>query len=274
MAPSPFHDVGALVTGASSGIGVAIAKELAREGARLALTARRGDRLEAVAAECRTLGSPSVSVIVDDLADPEAAARVAAKATAALGAVDLLVNNAGFAVPGVSEKADPARVARMIQVNCASPVALTRLLLPPMLERGRGWILNVASMAGIVPAPFQAGYAGTKAFNLNWSESLREEVSSRGVVVSALCPGVTDTEFFEAAGYRHLGPFMKNRMAAEPVARAGLKALRKKKPRVVPGAFNKTLMFVGVRLAPRRLLQFVARKLMGSRPPPTREPRE
>ena len=165
------------------------------------------------------------------------------------------------------------RIVGPLRGTFRTPVALTRLLLPPMLERGRGWILNVASMAGIVPAPFQAGYAGTKAFNLNWSESLREEVASRGVVVSALCPGVTDTEFFEAAGYRHLGQFMKNRMAAEPVARAGLQALRKRKPRVVPGAFNKTLMFVGVRLAPRRLLQFVARKLMGSRPPPTREPR-
>jgi short-subunit dehydrogenase len=268
-----FRDVGALVTGASSGIGVAIAKELAREGARLVLTARRADRLEAVAAECRALGSPTVAVVVEDLADPAAAARVAAQATAALGAVDLLVNNAGFAVPGVTESADPERVAKMIQVNCASPVALTRILLPPMLTRGRGWILNVASMAGIVPAPFQAGYAGTKAFNLNWSESLREEVSSRGVVVSALCPGVTDTEFFEAAGYRHLGKFMKYRMAAERVARAGLAALRRKKPRVVPGAFNKTLIFVGVRLSPRRLLQFVTRKLMGSRPPPVRPPR-
>lgn len=271
MTVSPFRGVGALVTGASSGIGVAIARELAREGARLALTARRADRLEAIAAECRALGSPDVVVIVDDLADPTAAERIAARATAALGEVDLLVNNAGFAVPGVSEKADPARVAAMIQVNVASPVALTRALLPAMLARGRGWVLNVASMAGIVPAPFQAGYAGTKAFNLNWSESLREEVGSRGVVVSALCPGVTDTEFFEAAGYRHLGKFMKHRMAAEPVARAGLRALRKRKPRIVPGVFNNVLMFVGVRLAPRRLLQVVARKLMGSRPPPVRD---
>jgi uncharacterized protein len=270
VAASPFRDAGALVTGASSGIGVAIAKELAKSGARLALTARRAGLLEAVADECRELGSPAVAVIVDDLADPGAAARIAERATAVLNGVDVLVNNAGFAVPGLSERADPARVAAMIQVNCASPVALTRLLLPSMVERGRGWILNVSSMAGIVPAPFQAGYAGTKAFNLNWSESLREEVASRGVVVSALCPGVTDTEFFEAAGYRHLGKFMKYRMPAEPVAKAGIRALLRKKPRVVPGALNKALMFVGVRLAPRRLLQYVAGKLMGSRPPPVR----
>lgn len=270
MAPSPFQDLGALVTGASSGIGVAIAKELARAGARLALTARRADRLAEVAAECRRLGSPEVVVIVDDLADPAAAARVAARAGEALRGVDVLVNNAGFAVPGVAEHADPGRTAAMIQVNVASPVALTRALLPGMLERGRGYVLNVASMAGIVPAPYQAGYAGTKAFNLNWSESLREEVASRGVVVTALCPGVTDTEFFEAAGYRHLGKFMKRRMAAEPVARAGLRALRRRKPRVVPGFFNKALMFAGVRLAPRWVLQAVAKKLMGSRPPPVR----
>ncbi len=270
MRASPFRDVGALVTGASSGIGVAIAKELARAGARLALTARRAGLLEAVADECRELGSPAVAVIVDDLADPAAAARIAEQATAVLGGVDVLVNNAGFAVPGLSERADPARVAAMIQVNCASPVALTRLLLPPMLARGRGWILNVASMAGIVPAPFQAGYAGTKAFNLNWSESLREEVAARGVVVSALCPGVTDTEFFEAAGYRHLGKFMKHRMAAEPVARAGIRALSKKRPRVVPGALNKMLMFVGVRLAPRRLLQVRRAQADGLPTPPVR----
>ena len=270
MAVSPFRDLGALVTGASSGIGAAIAKELARAGARLVLTARRADRLEEVATACRELGAASPGVLVGDLADPAAPARIAVEATALLGAVDILINNAGFAVPGLSERADPARVAKMIQVNCAAPVALTRELLPGMLARGRGYVLNVASMAGIVPAPFQAGYAATKAFNLNWSESLREEVGTRGVVVSALCPGVTDTEFFEAAGYRHLGKFMERRMAAEPVARAGLRALRRNQPRVVPGVLNKTLIFVGTRLAPRRLLQYVARKLMASRPPPTR----
>lgn len=271
MSQSPFRDVGALVTGASSGIGVEIAKQLARAGARLALTARRADRLEAVAQECRTLGSPSVTVIVEDLGDPATPVRLAEHATKALSGVDLLVNNAGFAVPGLSERASPERVAAMIELNIQAPVALTRALLPAMLDRRKGWILNVASMAGILPAPYQSSYAGTKAFLLNWSESLREEVLKRGVVVTALCPGITATEFFEVAGYKGMNGFMKMAMSPEPVARAGLRALVKSKPRVVPGALNKTIVFVGTRLAPRRLVQVVARKLMAQRPAPTRD---
>lgn len=269
--PSPFRGVGALVTGASSGIGVEIARLLAAAGARLLLTARRVDRLAATAAECRALGSPSAEPWADDLADPAAPARLAQAAAERLQGVDLLVNNAGFSVPGLFDRASLERVLSMTQVNVAAPVALTRLLLPGMLERRRGWILNVSSMAGILPAPYQSGYAGTKAFLLNWSESLREEVRSRGVVVTALCPGVTDTEFFEAAGYRNVTKFLKHRMAAEPVARAGLAGLERGRPRVVPGALNKTLVFAGTRLAPRSVVQWVSRKLMAQRPPPERD---
>ena len=179
--PSPFAGLGVLVTGASSGIGVALARRLAAGGARLALSARRVDRLEETAAACRAAGASEVHVVADDLADRAAAERLAAAATERLGAVDVLVNNAGFAVPGLSERAPTDRVAAMIDVNVVAPVALTRVLLPGMLERRKGYVLNVASMAGILPAPYQAGYAGTKAFLLNWSESLREEVRARGV---------------------------------------------------------------------------------------------
>ena len=269
---SPYQGLGALVTGASSGIGAAIARRLAADGARLALTARRADRLLALVAECRALGSPAVQAIPDDLADRGAPARIAAKATEALGAVDVLVNNAGFAVPGLSERASIERVTTMIEVNVTAHVALTRLLLPGMLERGKGYVLTVASMAGILPAPYQAGYAGTKAFLLNWSESLREEVRARGVRVTALCPGITDTEFFEAAGYKGSNKFTNSKMPADRVARAGLRALEKDRPRVVPGAVNKMLAFVGMRLSPRWLVQAVARKLMARRPPPSRAP--
>lgn len=268
---SRFRDLGVLVTGASAGLGASLAKQLAGVGARLAITARRADRLEAVAADCRALGSPLVVPIVDDLADPAAPDRIALRATEALGAVDVLVNNAGFGVAGMTERSSRERVAQMIDVNCKAPVALTRLLLPGMLERRKGYVLNLASMAGIMPAPFQAGYAGTKAFLLNWSESLREEVRSRGVEVTALCPGVTDTEFFEVAGYRGTNKFLKYKMAVDPVARKGLVALAKGKPRVVPGALNKTLIFVGMRLSPRWLVQSVARRLMIRRPQPKRE---
>ena len=269
---SPYQGLGALVTGASSGIGAAVARLLAADGARLALTARRADRLLALVGECRALGSPAVQAIPDDLADRGAPARIAATAGAALGAVDVLVNNAGFAVPGLSERAPTERVTTMIEVNVTAHVALTRLLLPGMLERGTGYVLTVASMAGILPAPYQAGYAGTKAFLLNWSESLREEVRARGVRVTALCPGITDTEFFEAAGYKGSNKFTNSKMPAARVARAGLRALAKGRPRVVPGAINKTLAFVGMRLSPRWVVQAVARKLMARRPPPSRSP--
>jgi hypothetical protein len=259
------------VTGASSGIGAALARRLARGGARLVLTARRADRLRETADACRAAGAPFVDVWSDDLADPEAPARVAAAAAERLGGVDLLVNNAGFAVPGLTERASTDRIATMIQVNVTAPVAVTRAVLPGMLERRRGWVLNVASLAGILPAPYQSAYAGTKAFLLNWSESLREEVRKRGIVVTALCPGVTDTEFFEAAGYRGLGRFLKHRMAAAPVARAGLSALARGRPRVVPGLLNKSLAFAGTRLAPRSLVQYIAGKLMAQRPAPDRD---
>jgi short-subunit dehydrogenase len=206
-----------------------------------------------------------VAVHADDLADRAAPKRIAAAATKALGGVDVLVANAGFAVPGLSEKAPTDRIERMIEVNVTAHVALARLLLPPMLERRRGWILTVSSMAGILPAPYQAAYAGTKAFLLNWSESVRAEVASRGVAMTALCPGITDTEFFEAAGYRGSNRYTESKMPADRVARAGLAALAKGKPRVVPGGLNKTLVFVGTRLASRRLVGVVARKLMARR---------
>jgi short-subunit dehydrogenase len=266
-----FRGVGALVTGASSGIGVAIARRLAGTGARLVLTARRGDRLAATAEECRALGAPDVHVVEGDLGDRSFPPRLAERATAALHAVDMLVNNAGFAVPGLSERASIERVTAMIEVNVTSHVTLTRLLLPGMLERRRGWILSVSSMAGILPAPYQAAYAGTKAFLLNWTESLREEVKDRGVVASAVCPGITDTEFFEAAGYRGANKFTSRKMPAEKVARVALAALACGKPRAVPGALNKALVFAGTRLSPRRLVQVVAKKLMMRRPIPVRE---
>ncbi len=269
---SPFAGAGALVTGASSGIGVAIARRLAADGARLALTARRADRLEQVAALCREAGSPEVHAIPEDLGDPAAPERLAPRATSCLGGVDVLVDNAGFAVPGLFEKTSLERTRSMIEVNVTAHVALTRLLLPAMLERGRGHVLVVASMAGMLPAPFQSAYAGTKAFLLGWGESLRQEVLSRGVRVTVLCPGVTDTEFFGVAGYRNASKFLKHRMPADRVARVGLRALAKGRPCAVPGAVNKILVFAGTRLSPRRFAGWVSRRLMASRPPPTREP--
>ena len=262
----PFAGARALVTGASSGSGADVARQLADVGCALVVTARRADRLEALAVELRGRGAPAVHVVVEDLASREGAARVAAAATAALGGVDVLVNNAGFAVPGLTERAPLDRTLAMIDVNVVAPVILTRALLPAMLEARRGFVLNVASVAGIGPAPYQAGYSGSKAFLLHWSESFREEVRDRGVAVTALCPGITDTEFFEAAGYKGTNRFLRWKMSSERVARAGLAALARNRCRVVTGWQNKLLVFT-TRLSPRWLIQGVAARLMRRRSP-------
>lgn len=255
------------MTGASSGIGAALARALARDGAALALSARRADRLDALAAECRALGAPAAHVVADDLGDVAGPARVAAAAVALLGGVDVLVNNAGFGVPGLSERMPLDRALAMVDVNVRAPLVLTRTLLPAMVERRRGWVLQVASVAGLAPSPYHAAYAGTKAFLANWAESMHEELRGRGVVVTALCPGVTDTEFFDAAGYPKSG-FLARRMSSEKVARVGLAALAKGRARAVPGLLNKLLVVVGTRLAPRGLTRRVAGRLMRGRPAP------
>ncbi len=259
-----YRDFGCLVTGASSGIGREIARLLAREGARLVLTARRVERLDALAEECRSLGAPEAHVVTADLADPGSVERLVAAAECALGHVDVLVNNAGFAVPGPFVRADEARTRDMLEVNVAAPTALLRRLLPGMLVRGRGGVLNVASMAGLQPAPYQAGYAGTKAYLQNLSASVYQEVRHTNVVVTALCPGVTDTEFFEAAGYSDIGAFLRFRMSAERVARDGLKALSRGRMIAVPGVGNRILVFLE-RLFTRRFVASVSRRLMGGR---------
>ncbi len=262
-----YRGLGCLVTGASSGIGRDVARQLAGAGARLALTARRTARLEALAEEARARGAAAVHVLPEDLADPGAPARLCAAAEAALGGVDVLVNNAGFAVPGHFVRADAERTGRMIQVNVVAAVDLTRRLLPGMLLRGRGGILTVASLAGFQAAPYQAAYAGTKAFLLNFSNSLHQELRGTALAVTALCPGVTDTEFFEAAGYRRLTRLLQWRMPAEKVARAGLRALARGRMEVVPGALNKTIVFAQ-RFLPRPFVAAMARRVLGARPPP------
>lgn len=259
-----FQDLGCLVTGASAGIGREIARELARRRARLAITARRRDRLEALAEELTTLGAPAVHVLVADLAEEGAAHRLADDAAEALGDVDVLVNNAGFAVPGAFVRADLDRTLSMLRVNVEASVVLMRLLLPGMVERRRGGVLTLASVAAFQAAPYQAGYAGTKSFLLNLSESVHQEVKGAGVSVTALCPGVTDTEFFDAAGYRRLGKFMERRRPADLVAREGVDGLARGRMTVIAGFGNKFLV-TAERFVPRRLVAAVSRRLMAGR---------
>ncbi len=264
-----FQDLGCLVTGASSGIGRDIARLLADEGARIAITARRADRLQELETELEERGARAVYVIVADLAAEDGPASVARQAEDALGAVDVLVNNAGFAVPGMFGKTSLERNIQMLDVNIRATLELTRLLLPDMVKRDKGGVMTVASVAAFQAAPYQTSYAATKAFGLNFSDGIHQEYKFTNLAITALCPGVTDTEFFEAAGYRKLSKFMNRRMPSMRVAKIGVRAFKKGKMEVVPGFLNKLAIFAQ-RIFPRRFVASLSRRLLGGRQHPAR----
>ncbi|MEI9927446.1 MAG: SDR family oxidoreductase, partial [Sphingomonas sp.] len=189
----------ALVTGASAGLGTHFARALAAEGHDLILTARRADRLEVLAAEIRAAHAVRVETIAADLAAPGAAAALMAEIGKRGLAVNTLINNAGFGLAGAFVEQDPGQIGRMIELNCGALVDLCRAVLPGMVQMRSGGILNVASTAAFQPGPFMAVYYASKAFVLSFSEALHEEVRGQGVRVAALCPGPTQTEFFDAA---------------------------------------------------------------------------
>jgi short-subunit dehydrogenase len=251
----------ALVTGASSGIGAAIAREYARRGVPLVLSARRVERLDALAAELR--GQVDVACFAADLADPEAPARLQAELDARGIAVSRLVNNAGYGVPGRFLSSDWAVHRDFMQVMVGSVLELTHRLLPAMEAAGHGRILNVASLAGLVPAsPGHTMYGATKARLIRYSESLALEVKSRGVNVTALCPGFTYTEFHDANGMRAtVSKLPKYLWLDSPtVARLGVEAVEMGRTRVVTGFINRV-----VAAACKYLPDGVAKALVGSR---------
>ncbi len=259
-----FDDLGCLVTGASSGIGREIALLLADRHARICVTARRGDRLQALLPILLERGAKTAHAIEADLSVPQGAEHVLLKAHESLGDIDVLINNAGFSVPGRFDRANLKRTLKMIDLNVTASVVLARNLLPGMLERNRGGILNVSSVAGFQAAPYQSGYGGTKAFLLGWSNSVHQELKHTDVAMTALCPGVTDTEFFDAAGYRNLSGLLNMRMPADRVARVGVKALMRGRMEVVPGLTNKLLVFTQ-RFVPRTWAAAIARRILASR---------
>jgi len=223
-----------LITGASAGLGVEFARACAARGEALALAARRRERMEALADE---LGGEA-HVFAIDLAEPEAAVSLLNEIEAEGLQVDVLINNAGFGGGGRFAALGIERQRDMIAVNVGALTALARLVLPGMIERGRGAILNVASTAAFVPGPGGAVYFATKAYVLSFSQALHQELKGTGIRVSCLCPGPTETEFFAAAGYaRSPG----KRVSADPraVVEAGLKGLDRNRAVVVPGLANK-----------------------------------
>lgn len=194
-----FFGTRALVTGASSGIGAELARQLAARGADLVLTARSKEKLDQLAAELSAKHRVTVRVVVADLARPGGAESLAADVDALGLPIDHLVNNAGFGDAGVFAKAGADKLTEMVRLNCEAVVVLSRHFLPAMLERRRGGVLNVASTAAFQPMPFMAVYAATKAFVLSFSAALAKEVEGTGVRVTALCPGPVPTGFQEAA---------------------------------------------------------------------------
>jgi short-subunit dehydrogenase len=245
-----------LVTGASAGLGAEFARQCRRRGDELVLVARRRDRLEALAAE---LGS--AHVIAADLAEPGSPERLLAQVEGLGLELDTLINNAGFGSAGAFVAAPAGRLLEMIDLNVRSLTELCRLALPPMLERRRGFILNVASTAAFQAGPYIAVYYATKAYVLSLSEALHEESKASGVHVCALCPGPTATEFFEVAGSPG-GRLAK--MATDPkaVVAAGLRGLARNRAIVVPGIMNKTTSQAG-RILPRAALRRAVAALKG-----------
>lgn len=250
----------ALVTGASGGIGYELAVILARHGHDLVLVARRADKLAALAERLELDHGVRVRVIARDLARPEAAAEIHETLAAEGLVVDVLVNNAGMGLLGKFAETGIESDVEMLRLNVESPTLLTRLLLPSMLERGSGRILNVASTAGLQPGPLMAVYYATKAYLLSLSEALANEVAGTGVTVTALLPGPTDTGFSSHAGAEQSRLFKGSTMDARTVAEAGYAALMAGKPVVIPGARNRLLAF-GVRLAPRKVVTQIARRM-------------
>jgi short-subunit dehydrogenase len=245
----------ALVTGASSGIGAAIARELHAGGVTVVVTARREAQLQELAADCG-----NAEVIVGDLGRPGGARAVWAAATAK-APIDIVVNNAGFGYLKQFTEQEWARDAEMIQLNMASLVELCRLFVDQ--KRPRGYVLNIASIGAYQAVPNMALYAASKAFVRDFTEALHDELAGGPLSATVVCPGGTHTEFHAVAGAGNYGWLARSSMkSAEEVARYSVRALVKKKRIAIPGILNK-LSCWSTRLAPRWLASFVARRIMG-----------
>lgn len=239
----------ALITGASAGIGTAIARELAAGGTNLVLTARRRDRLAGLATELAAKHNIRTLSCVADLAQPLGPQQIFSFTEEKNIVIDLLVNNAGFGAYGEFAKMRLDRLIEMTYVNCTAVVHMTHLYVPGMIQRGSGDILIVASTAAFQPVPYITTYAATKVFDLHFAEGLAEEMRPYGIRVCALCPGSTETEFFQVAGQRN--HTRRAPESAEKVAHVGLAALAAGKTSVISG-FTNWLGAETVRLVPRR----------------------
>lgn len=259
MKPWQWGGGWALVTGASAGLGVEFAGQLARRGTSLVLSARRADRLQALAEELRGSYPVEVVVVPADLSRPEEPLRLWRTANEGRD-IDLLINNAGFGARGRVDAVPLDRLLEMLRLNCSALLELTHHALQEMRSRRHGGIINVASLAAYQPVPQLATYAASKAFVLSFTEAVAAENRSAGVRVLALSPGRTPTEFQEVAGTGDATGSFGARSPAEVVA-AGLRAFEKGRISVVPGMENRLASIAG-RLVPRRLLIGVLRPIV------------
>jgi hypothetical protein len=255
----------ALVTGASSGIGEAFARRLARDGQDLVLVARREDRLKELADELHSARGVDSEVLVADLTDPDDLARVAARA-AETGerAIELLVNNAGSGSSGPFVDLPVAGELAQVQLNIAALVRLTHAALPGMLDRNRGGIINVGSVGAFQAAPHNATYSATKAFVLSFTEAIHEEARGTGVRITCLCPGFTATEFGDVANVSstNLPSFLQQ--GPDAVVATALRDLRRNRAVSVPGVHNVAAALLSQmlpRAATRRVAGIVMRRL-------------
>lgn len=253
----------ALVTGASAGIGAEFARQLAARGCDLVLTARREDRLQVLASDLRTRHGIDVDVCADDLADPAAPARIVAATTSNGRAIGILINNAGYGVPGRYDQVDWPTHARFMQVLVTAPLELCHRLIPAMRQQQYGRIINVASLAGLVPAtPGNTLYGPAKAFLMRASQALALENRTHGVHVCALCPGFTRSEFHDVSRARGLvsrlpGWLWSN---ADDVVRRGLDAVERGRVLCVPGRVNRAIKVLMDVLPDRVALGLVAKR--------------
>jgi short-subunit dehydrogenase len=237
----------ALITGASSGIGTEFARQLAAQQYDLILVARREERLRALAAELRRTHSIRVEVLVADLSNLTDIERVAARISE-LDILDLLINNAGFGVPGRFADADPAKQLAMLEVHVVACTRLSRSALPGMIARGRGLIINVSSLAAFFPMPGSVAYCSTKAYLNTFSKALQAELRGTGVQVQALCPGFTYTEFHDTPEFVNFSRSTLPKlfwMKAETVVAASLGAARRGRVICIPGFGYRLIALAG-----------------------------
>ncbi|HVN75564.1 MAG TPA: SDR family oxidoreductase [Thermoanaerobaculaceae bacterium] len=252
----------ALVTGASSGIGLELGRQAAADGFNLVLVARNRDALDTLARELREAHGVEARVLAKDLADPGAPSEIFAELARAGVTVDVLVNSAGIGTWGRYAELDPEGELRQIRVNVVALAHLTRLFLPEMVRRGAGRVLNVASTAAFQPGPLMATYYASKAYVLSFSEALAEELAGTGVTVTVLCPGPTSTNFQRRAKMENVriasGTLAMH--SSSSVARAGWRGMMRGKRVVIPGVIN-WLLVESVRLGPRRLVAAIAHRM-------------